>query len=53
MMRRLFILGSLLLFLCACGAPSQAPADGFAPAEEERLVVYTSHREAVPLENVD
>ena len=45
MRRRLFILGVLLLFLSACGAGQ--PAASFAPAEEERLVVYTSHEETV------
>ena len=46
MRRSLFILGALLLFLSACGA-GQPAASPFAPAEEERLVVYTSHEEAV------
>lgn len=46
-MRRLFTLVFLLLLLGGCGASPEAPAEGFAPAEEERLVVYTSHREAV------
>ena len=44
MRRNLFILGVLLLFLSACGA---AQPSSFAPAEEERLVIYTSHEEAV------
>lgn len=44
-MRRFFILGLLLLFLSACAAPE--PSFSFAPAEEDRLVIYTSHREAV------
>nr|WP_325181584.1 extracellular solute-binding protein [uncultured Oscillibacter sp.] len=44
-MRRFFILGLLLLFLSACAAPE--PGFSFAPAEEDRLVIYTSHREAV------
>lgn len=45
MRRNLFILGVLLLFLSACGAGQ--PAASFAPAEGERLVIYTSHEEAV------
>lgn len=46
-MRRLFILVSLLLLLSACGAPPETPLEDFAPAEEERLVIYTSHQESI------
>lgn len=44
-MRRLWLLCSLLLLLEGC-APAPVSA-GLAPAEEDRLVIYTSHREAV------
>lgn len=46
-MRRWFFLASILLFLSGCGASSGASPDAFAPPEENRLVIYTSHREAV------
>lgn len=45
MWRNLIILGALLLFLSACGAGQSASS--FAPAEEERLIICTSHEEAV------
>ena len=47
MRRLLFILGPLLLFLSGCAAARPDGGAAFAPAEEERLVIYTSHREAV------
>lgn len=45
MRRSLFIPGALLLFLSACGAGQSAAP--LAPAEEDRLVICTSHEEAV------
>lgn len=44
MKRLLFFL--VLLFLTGCAPTGEASYD-FAPAEENRLVVYTSHKEAV------
>ena len=44
-MRRLWVLCALVLFLTACGQAS-APLP-FAPEEEDRLTIYTSHTEEV------
>lgn len=46
-MRRLFILVSLLLLLSGCAVPPETPLEGFAPAQDERLVIYTSCQEPV------
>lgn len=37
----------LCLLLTGCAAPASAPELSYAPAEEERLVLYTSHKEEV------
>ena len=44
--RGLWAVLACLLFLPSCQAPEEAAA-GLAPGEEERLVVYTSHKEEV------
>lgn len=44
--RGLWAVLACLLFLSSCQAPEEAAA-GLAPGEEDRLVVYTSHKEEV------
>jgi len=46
-MRRVLPLLLTLLLLSGCGQAAPDPASSFAPAEGERLVVYTSHKEEV------
>ena len=41
------LLCALVLLLSGCETGSPPAADGFAPSPEERLVVYTSHKEEV------
>lgn len=41
------LLALALLPLAGCAAPPPAPSPGYAPPEERRLVVYTSHKEEV------
>ena len=47
-MKRLIMLLSLcLVLLCACASPIEQRTVGFAPDEDKRLVVYTSHKEEI------
>lgn len=46
-MRRIIPLLLAVLLLTGCGTPRAQDASSFAPAESERLVVFTSHKEAV------
>lgn len=47
MKRSLLILLALTLLLSACAAPGARQDAAWAPAEENRLVIYTSHKEEV------
>lgn len=47
MKRLILLLSAALLFLSACTSEQADPAASFAPAEADRLVVYTSHKEEV------
>lgn len=47
MKRRLTTLFAAVLVLAGCGRIDAEDVSGLAPAEEERLVVYTSHKEEV------
>lgn len=46
-MKRFWALLAALLALAGCGRQTAGPSSAFAPAEDERLVVYTSHKEEV------
>ncbi len=47
-MKRLVLLPFLCLaLLCGCAAPPRQPEAGYAPGEDKRLVVYTSHKEEI------
>ncbi len=48
-MKKCLIIGLtlLLIFPAGCRAPEESPAARFCPPEEQRLVVYTSHKEEV------
>ena len=46
-MKRLAALLCALLLLTGCGGRDTAEWDAFAPAEEDRLVIYTSHSASV------
>lgn len=47
MKRLLAALSAAMLLLTGCGRAAAGDAAGFAPAEEDRLVIYTSHKEEV------
>ena len=46
-MRGLALGLAAVLLLSGCGAGADSSGSSFAPAEEDRLVVYTSHKEEV------
>ena len=46
-MKGVLVLLAALLTLTGCGAWDDGDAAGFAPAEEERLTIYTSHKAEV------
>ena len=46
-MKRLAICLVMLLLLTGCGGGNETDWDAFAPAETDRLVIYTSHPESV------
>ena len=46
-MKRLMALLLLTLLLAGCAGQSGQPAPAYAPGEENRLVIYTSHKEEV------
>ncbi len=47
MIRKLLCVISALTLLCGCSGSASAPYSDFAPDEEHRLVVYTSHKQEV------
>ena len=46
-MRRLAVFFAMLLLLTGCGSRNETDWDALAPAEEDRLVIYTSHAGSV------
>lgn len=46
-MKRVWVLLAALAALAGCGRQPAGPSSAFAPAEDERLVIYTSHKEEV------
>lgn len=45
--RKIGLWALALALLAGCGGPPAAPSSGCGPEEEDRLVVYTSHKEEV------
>lgn len=48
-MRKCRLLAALLAFLLLTGCAAEQPVPDYAPAESERLTIYTSHKEEVYL----
>lgn len=46
-MKRLMLLLLCLTLLSGCASPGRQTWEGYAPAEDKRLVVYTSHKEEI------
>lgn len=47
MIRKVLCMVTVFAMLCGCAGSVSAPEAGFAPDEEHRLVVYTSHKQEV------
>ena len=47
MLKKMLCIIAALVLLCGCAGSQGAPGSDFAPDEEHRLVVYTSHKQEV------